>query len=157
MNVSVAIGALLADVAKDQTGVAGGADDLLMHSTERVARVVMAKLGKGADRLPIGGGMAVLAGDCQGAVRIGHLGLRRCYNALLILGRRFSRLHAKQQRQDAKTDCNEPSSPGHDLLHRSTLRSLMQECRYTYSFFRECKRSRVFRFCSCASRRGFVP
>jgi len=85
MNIRMAIGALFADVPEDQTGVAGRAGDILMHSTEWVARTVMAELGKGADGIPTGGGMTVLAGDCQSTVRICHLGLRCCRGTLPIL------------------------------------------------------------------------
>jgi len=63
MNIRMAIGALFADVLKDKAGVAGGASNILMHSTERIARAVMVELGEGANGLPTGGGMAVLTGN----------------------------------------------------------------------------------------------
>ncbi len=52
VNVGVAVRALGADVRKNKTGVALHAGDLLVHSAERVTRLVVVEFGDVADRLP---------------------------------------------------------------------------------------------------------
>ena len=44
MDVGMAIGAVLAHVFEDQLGMALGAGDFLMHSTQRIASLIMIEL-----------------------------------------------------------------------------------------------------------------
>ena len=51
-----------------------GAWSLLVHAAQRVAGAVVIELGHGANGLPTGVGVAVLAGDGDGAMGIDYLG-----------------------------------------------------------------------------------
>lgn len=87
MNVGVAIGAVGTYVFEDEAGVALGAANLLVHAAEGVPGGVMVELGNRTNGLPTGIGVAVLAGNGQRAVGIGHLGLGFCGIILMGTGR----------------------------------------------------------------------
>jgi hypothetical protein len=79
VNVSVAIGAIFADVREDRSEVAAGAGDFFVHAAQRVARGIVIKFGDGADGCPTGVGVAVFARNIQRPMRTtGRLPLRRC-------------------------------------------------------------------------------
>ena len=59
----------LTDAGEDHFDVTLGAGDGRVHAAQRIARLVMIKLGNSADRPPAIGGVAVLARDSQAAVR----------------------------------------------------------------------------------------
>ena len=69
MNVSVAVGAILADVGKDGLGVALRAAHFLVHAPERVLGLVVVEFRDRANGPPAGGRVAVLAGDSERTVR----------------------------------------------------------------------------------------
>jgi len=68
VDIGVAVGALLAHVGEHRLGVALGATDSLVHAAQRKSGLVMVELGDTADWLPSVQGVAVLAGNIQGAV-----------------------------------------------------------------------------------------
>lgn len=76
MQVGMAVGALLAHIGENEAGMAGRATQLLVHPAQRIAGVIVVKLGSCTDWLPTRAAMAVFARDCQRAVRIGHLRTR---------------------------------------------------------------------------------
>ena len=80
VNVSVTISTTGTGVFEDEACVALGATHLLMHSTQGIIRLVVVELRLGTDRRPTCVGMAVFARHSQGAMRIGHLGLRTAYS-----------------------------------------------------------------------------
>jgi hypothetical protein len=116
MNVSVAIGAALADVLEDEAGMALDAAHLLMHAAQRIACAVVIELRNCADGLPTGVSVAVLAGDGHGTMRIGHLCLRTANNRPRIV-LWLLRRQADQQGEQRNPDTREPTSPVHLLLH----------------------------------------
>jgi len=73
VNVCMALGALRACFREHQVGVTLRAGDLGVHSAQRIAGRVVVELRVRPYRLPGLVGMAVLAGNGHGAVRIGHL------------------------------------------------------------------------------------
>ena len=73
MNVSMAIGALIADVGKHHLGVAVYAVDALVQAAQGKLGLVVVELWYRSDRLPPVHGMAVLASDIQVAVRAASL------------------------------------------------------------------------------------
>lgn len=91
MNVGVAIGASGADVLEIQIGVALGASHLGMHAPQRVAGLVVIELRVGADGFPARVGVALLAGNRNGAVRIGDFGLRAADTGPRVLRRLLRR------------------------------------------------------------------
>ena len=76
VNVSMAFGALTADVGEDHLGVALRTGNTLVHAAQRVAGLVVIEFRNGANRFPAADGVTVLTGDCQIAVRA-CCGLRR--------------------------------------------------------------------------------
>lgn len=74
MNVSVAVGALVAHIREHHLDVATGAGYALVHPTQCELRLVVVELGDGADRLPAVYGMAILAREVESAV--GTMGVR---------------------------------------------------------------------------------
>ncbi len=70
VKVCMAVRAFLSDVRKDQFHVALAALHFLVHTAQRVARLVVVKLRNTADRLPTQRGVAVLAGNIESPVRI---------------------------------------------------------------------------------------
>jgi hypothetical protein len=69
MNVSVTLGAEVAHIGEDGLGMALCASYALVESAQRVPRCIVIELRNCADRLPSIEGMAVLAGDIEGAMR----------------------------------------------------------------------------------------
>ena len=74
VNVSVAVGALVADLREYKIRMALRTCDVLMHAAKRVARGVVIKLRHAADWLPSADRVAVLAGDRQRSVRAARVG-----------------------------------------------------------------------------------
>ena len=74
VDVGVAICAMCTHIAEYQAGMALGAPDALVHTAQRVARLVVIELGEAAYRLPTGEGVAILAGTIKRAVRALHIG-----------------------------------------------------------------------------------
>jgi len=68
VDVGVAILAALADARKNHLHVTLRARNGYVHSTKRIARLVMVELGNGTDRPPTVRGVAVLAGSRQTSV-----------------------------------------------------------------------------------------
>ena len=85
VDVSLAVGALLADIAEDGLGVALGAAHALMHTAQRIFGCVVIEFRNSADRLPAAEGMTVLAGDAKAPVRTarvrGRLRLSTCHRS----------------------------------------------------------------------------
>lgn len=80
VNVRMAVRAVLADVGKDRLEVALGAVHFFVHPAERIPGTVVVELRNAADRRPTRAGVAVLAGNVEGAVRTTaglRLGIRR--------------------------------------------------------------------------------
>lgn len=69
VNIGVTILAALADAGEYRLDVTLGTRDGLMHPTQRILRPVVIKLGNRADGFPCVGGVTVLAGYVQVAVR----------------------------------------------------------------------------------------
>ncbi len=63
VNVSVAVGAFLANISEYRFGVALSAGHALVHSTQRKAGLIVVEFRDGADGLPPAHGVAVLAGN----------------------------------------------------------------------------------------------
>lgn len=70
MQIRVAIGAAGARFCEDEAGMALSAVDLHMHSAQRVGSAVVVEFRNTADRLPTCAGMAVLARNAYGTMRI---------------------------------------------------------------------------------------
>ncbi len=70
VNIGVAVRATGACVLEHQIGVALAAGHLDVHSAQRIAGLVVVEFGDVADRFPVGGGVAVFAGDLDGAVGV---------------------------------------------------------------------------------------
>ncbi len=68
VNIGVAVLAALPHVGEDRLHVALNAGDGLMHTAQRVARLVVIEFRNGSDRLPGVGRMAILARDIQVAM-----------------------------------------------------------------------------------------
>ena len=69
VNVSVAIGAVLANASENRLGVASRAGYFFVHAAKRVSRGVMVELRNGADGGPAGGRVAIFARNVQWTVR----------------------------------------------------------------------------------------
>ena len=76
MYISMAIGAMGAYILENQRGVALRAANVLVHTPQRIAGVVVIELGDGADRLPTRERVTVLTRNGEGSVRAGDLGAR---------------------------------------------------------------------------------
>ena len=120
VNVCVTIRALGAHVFEDHTRVALRACHLIMHSAQRIARLIVIKFRIGADRLPARISVAILAGSYQRTMRISDLGLRSFRRACLncfLLGRltvhRRPQRHARKHGHQAKGCRNEPTCAVH--------------------------------------------
>ena len=87
VNVSMAVGALIADVGEDHLGMVVYAVDALVQAAQRKLRLVVVELRHRADRLPSVHGMAVLTSDIQVAVGAARL-LCRLRRASASNGRR---------------------------------------------------------------------
>lgn len=68
VNVGMAVGALVADVAEYHLRVASRAGDAFMQAAQRIASLIVVKLRNCANRLPTVHRVAVLAGEIQIAV-----------------------------------------------------------------------------------------
>lgn len=77
MDVGVTVSAMSAGIVKDKTGMALRAGDVFMQAPQRIASSIVIELRNRTNRLPAGPGMAVLAGNGEGPVRIGHFCSRR--------------------------------------------------------------------------------
>ena len=93
VDVGMAIGAMRTGVIEDQAGMALRTGYLLVHAPQRIRRMIMIEFGIGADRLPTGVGVAILARNREWAVRIGDLCLCAAYLGMsrrsrLLRGRR---------------------------------------------------------------------
>jgi len=69
VNVSVAIGAVLANVGKNRLGVASRAGYFFVHAAKRVPRGVVVEFGNGADGGPACVRVTIFAGNGHGTVR----------------------------------------------------------------------------------------
>lgn len=69
VEVGMATGAIVADIGEHHLGMASGAGDAFVHSSEWKARLAVVELGHGTDRFPAIDGVAVLTGKIQIAVR----------------------------------------------------------------------------------------
>ena len=69
VNVSVAVGTILADVGEHRFGVTLDASHSFMHAAQRVLRGVVVKLRNRANRAPRLRGMAIFAGNRQCTMR----------------------------------------------------------------------------------------
>ena len=76
MDVSMAVGALVADVGENGIDVALLAGHVLVHATQRIFGLVMIEFRDAANGLPAAEGMAVLARNIQRAMRTAR-GLHR--------------------------------------------------------------------------------
>lgn len=83
MDVSVTIGARMANVGEQQLGVALRACHARVHAAQRVPSTVVIELRQVADGFPRRERVAVLAGLCQRAVRASRL---RAWSRLLLGG-----------------------------------------------------------------------
>ncbi len=102
MDICVALGALGADLFEHQAGVALRARNLSMHTTQRIASLVVIELRVRSDRFPGHGCVTVLTGCGDRAMRIGHLRLRSgCLRAHCVS--RHVQLQSKKGR--SQTDC----------------------------------------------------
>lgn len=72
----MAVSALRAHIFKHQRQVALGAPDSLVHAAQWIARLIVTKLRRGADRLPTRISVAVLACTDRRSVGTRHLGTR---------------------------------------------------------------------------------
>lgn len=107
MNISVAIRTLRAYIAEYRFGVAIDASHLGVHAAQRIAGLVVIKFRNRPDRLPARKGVAILAGDRDGAMRITCLKCRR--TAVL-------RLRRHPQRQQDKNKRKHRSPRAHEFL-----------------------------------------
>lgn len=82
MNVGMAVCATRADIMKNQGCVALSTGHIFMHAAERITGLIVIEFRAGADRLPAGIGVAVLAGNGDRPMGIGHL-RSRIYSGLL--------------------------------------------------------------------------
>ena len=84
MDVGVAILAALTDAGKYRFDMTFGAGDRLVHSAQRILRLVVIEFRNGANRLPRIRRMAVLARDIQVSVRTVRAtrSLRTSYNGI---------------------------------------------------------------------------
>lgn len=98
VNVSMAVGALIADIGEHHLGMAVYAVDALVQAAQRKLRLVMVELGHRTNRLPSVHGVAVLTSDIQIAV-----GAARLFCRL----RRGSARHGRWQQQQPQ---DHPSS-----------------------------------------------
>ena len=69
MNVGVAVRAIFPDISEDRLDVALRAGNFFVHAAKGISRGVVVELRNGANRNPTGAGVAVLARNCQRAVR----------------------------------------------------------------------------------------
>jgi hypothetical protein len=69
VNVSVAIGAVLANVGKNRLGMASRTGYFFVHAAKRVPRGVVVEFGNGADGGPARVRVTIFAGNGHGAVR----------------------------------------------------------------------------------------
>jgi hypothetical protein len=67
----VAIRTTVAGIAENQAGVAGAAVRTLMHATQWIPGLTVAEVGRGAQRFPVRGSVAVFTGEGQRTVRTG--------------------------------------------------------------------------------------
>jgi hypothetical protein len=86
VNISVAIGAIPADIGEDRFDVALRAFHFFVHSAQGIAGLAVVELGNGADRSPAGRCVAVFTGNRERSVRIPRGLLLR--NAGRVGGRR---------------------------------------------------------------------
>ena len=79
MQIGMAICALLTDIFENEADMALGAGYLLVHSAQGIACAVVVEVRDLADRPPTRVGVAVLAGNGERTMRIGHPGLRAAH------------------------------------------------------------------------------
>lgn len=81
VNVRVAVGTFVTHIGENQFGMALRAGNRLMHAAQRITGLVVIELRNAANRRPTIYGVAILAGNREGAVRAARtvvgLGLRR--------------------------------------------------------------------------------
>lgn len=70
VNVGVAIGTVFRHIREFRLGVTGNAFRFLVHTAQWIASLAVIEFRHCADRSPSGGGVAVFAGDLEGAVRV---------------------------------------------------------------------------------------
>ena len=79
VDVGVTIRAMGAHILEDQAGVALRTGHLCMHSTQRITSMVMIEFGIRSNGFPTRIGMALLTGNRDRTMRVGHLGLGTTY------------------------------------------------------------------------------
>jgi hypothetical protein len=77
MDVGVTIRAILSNVGENGIQVALRAGNFLMHSSQRIARLVVVEFGVGADGVPTGCNVTVFAGNGERPVRTSGICLLR--------------------------------------------------------------------------------
>lgn len=127
MYVRMTVRATAADFLEDQTYMALGARDFGMHAAQRITRLIMVEFRIRPNWLPARVGMALLARNRQGSVRIGNLRLRAADGRTPVIGRLLRR-RAEQHDYEGNNRGDEPAcvlhlnfphSP-HDLQNHST-------------------------------------
>ena len=99
VQVGVAVGALHRSFGKNARYVARITRNIFVHATQRESRLgVVAELGLRAERGPTGDGVAVLAGDVNGTVR--------------VPGRRLRHRRGAQPQPDDHPDCQPQQRAG---------------------------------------------
>lgn len=118
VDVCMAIGAVSADVLKDQARVTPCAGNVCVHSAQGVTGLVVVELGVRPNGFPTGVGMAFLARSREGAVGIGYFCLWTAHTGPRAIG---WLLHRSTRKQGHETNHNR-SEPAR-AFHRS-LREL---------------------------------
>lgn len=70
MNIGVAVGAIFADVREDRLNMALGAFHFFVHPAQRIARLVVIEFWDRPYRTPSRRGVAVLARNSKGTMRV---------------------------------------------------------------------------------------
>ena len=105
VDVGMAVLAALTNIRENHLHVTGGAGHRSVHATQGITGLIVIELGNGPDRLPPIGGMAVLAGKSQIAMRT-----VRAFGGLRL---RASRECGNRKSYDGSESCCNPSA--HDL------------------------------------------
>ena len=116
MDIGMTIGALFADITKDEAGMAFGASDFLVHPPQWVASLVVLKLWNCTEWLPTGVGMAVFAGHRDRPMWIGHFSMWVASDFLSAVCW-LSRDHSGQQWNHYDCQHEPPTRTSNTILH----------------------------------------